>query len=127
MDPSGTNTLGLFFLNAGKQIPWSMNPNNNGTVNGQRYAVTIGPDQPVVHVKWHMAARFCNYLTSGNTETGPYVIGSGHEPGRLDRAAAQASWQTILCPADARRMVQSRLPQGHRTHRIGLLGFSESG
>jgi len=94
VDPTGANALGLFSLNmennsAGMQI------NNNGTVNGSRYAVTTGSDKPLVHAKWHMAARFCNYLTTGNTETGPYIIGSGTSMWAVDRAAAQANWQKI--------------------------------
>lgn len=94
VDAAGTNPLGLWSLNMENNTT-GMQINNNGTVNGQRYAAAVRPDDPVVHVKWHMAARFCNYLTSGNTEQGPYIIGSGTTVWAVDRAAAQSANPTI--------------------------------
>ncbi len=94
VDPSGTNTLKLWGTNmenntAGMQI------NNNGTVTGQHYAVTSGSSQPVVFTNWQMAARFCNYLTSGNTEAGPYLTTGGTGVWTVNRSAALTAYQTI--------------------------------
>lgn len=95
VDPTGTNARGLFTLNMENNNVNFMRINNNGTVNGQRYAVTGNPLHPVVHVNWQMAARFCNYLTSGDTEQGPYVTASGTAVWTVNRAAAQATYPAV--------------------------------
>ena len=45
--------------------------NGNGTYS---YVATKGDKLPVNYVSFYDAARFCNWLTTGNTETGVYML-----------------------------------------------------
>lgn len=38
------------------------------------YWVAAGSNAPVVDITWHDAARYCNWLTSGNANVGAYVV-----------------------------------------------------
>ncbi len=52
-------------------------------------------NRPVNFVSWYDAARFCNWLTSGNTETGAYAFSGGVFQSITDRAAAAATYGTV--------------------------------
>jgi hypothetical protein len=50
-------------------------PNTDGTY---KYTVLKGLEwSPISYINWTEAARYCNYLTTGNTETGVYVFTNG--------------------------------------------------
>lgn len=80
VDPQGTNELALY------------SPNMSGTVGldrggiayspseiaGRKYATRPGREQwPVVWVSWFDAARFVNWLNTGDTERGAYDLVAG--------------------------------------------------
>ena len=49
-------------------------------------------DQPVAGISWYDAARFCNYLTTGNTESGVYIFASGSLTNIVDHQTAGATY-----------------------------------
>ena len=70
------------------------------TSSGDLYAYTAkGGDanwdnRPVDFVSWHDAARFCNWLTTGNTENGVYLFSGGTLQGTRDHQMASLNFQT---------------------------------
>ena len=49
-------------------------------------------DQPIADIYCYDAARFCNYLTTGNTETGVYTFTSGTLTSILDHETAGSTY-----------------------------------
>lgn len=54
-----------------------------------------GGSMPVAKVSWHEAARYANWLTSGDANSGAYMIGAGNKVTAIDRAAAVATYGTV--------------------------------
>ena len=54
---------------------------------------TSGVNTPIASVNWYDAARFSNWLTSGNTNNGAYTISGGLIT--VDRAAAVLAYGTV--------------------------------
>lgn len=57
---------------------------------------SVGTSAPAVNMTWHQAAQYCNYLTSGNVNTGAYTIVGGlvtavtaHSGAAMDSLVAQ--------------------------------------
>ena len=59
--------------------------------DGYTYTATKGDNMPVNFVSVYDAMRFCNWLTSGNTETGVYVFTGANDIGLVTRN--DAAWQ----------------------------------
>lgn len=68
-----------------------VNPTANYWNDGVR---TVGTDAPVVNITWHEAARFCNWLTSGDANAGAYTV-SGGLITAVDRATAISAYGTV--------------------------------
>jgi hypothetical protein len=49
---------------------------------------------PAVFISWHEAARYCNWLTSGNTANGAYAV-SNNFVTAIDRASALGTYGTV--------------------------------
>ncbi len=48
-------------------------------------------DAAVVNISWHEAARYCNWLTSGNADVGAYTVSSGAVTGITDHDSVAMS------------------------------------
>ncbi len=90
VDPQGVNTYSLWNTNQKNNLMGGA-INNNGVGVGNRYVVTAGATKPIVQLTWRSAARFCNFLTSGNTEQGVYNTSTWVS----DDTTAQANYGTI--------------------------------
>jgi formylglycine-generating enzyme required for sulfatase activity len=55
---------------------------------------TWSNNQPVASISWYDAARFCNYLTSGNKNFGAYLLGTNGSI-TVDRTAAISTYGTV--------------------------------
>ncbi|MBN1363581.1 MAG: SUMF1/EgtB/PvdO family nonheme iron enzyme [Syntrophaceae bacterium] len=49
-------------------------------------------NQPTASISWYDAARFCNYLTTGNTETGVYTFTAGSLTSIMDHETAGSTY-----------------------------------
>jgi formylglycine-generating enzyme len=79
-DPTGANTLGLYYSGMGSDPLNGGIGFNAALANGQKYAVINGhANQPVTYVTWYSSIRFANWLNNnqgnGSTETGAYTLG----------------------------------------------------
>ena len=79
VDPEGSNAHGIYNANMGSG--WNdiggiaFDP---GAANGSKYVVRPGRgNRPVDYVSWYDAARLCNWLAGGDTETGSYDLTGG--------------------------------------------------
>ncbi len=54
-------------------------------------------NQPVAGVSWYSAARFCNYLTTGNTEDGVYKFSNGSLAYIMDHELAGSTYGKAYC------------------------------
>lgn len=55
---------------------------------------SAGVNTPIVSITWHEAARFANWLTSGNDALGAYTIVSGDVTG-IDRLSAVSAYGSV--------------------------------
>ncbi len=81
VDPTGANSLSLYFPNMSSDARGGINFNALGA-NGSMYKIKSGRDNnPVVFVSFFDAMRFTNWLENGQrgggTESGVYTIGNG--------------------------------------------------
>ena len=58
-----------------------------GNGNETNWLATVGSGAPVSSVTFHEAAKFCNWLTTGDANSGAYIITGGLVTG-VDRDAA---------------------------------------
>ncbi len=49
----------------------------SGISGGDFWVGGLGSNAPVAQISWNQAARYCNWLTSGDTTVGAYAIGAG--------------------------------------------------
>lgn len=54
---------------------------------------SAGSGMPAVYMNWHEAAMYCNFLTTGSTNSGAYTVSGGVVTG-VDRAGAIAAYGT---------------------------------
>jgi formylglycine-generating enzyme required for sulfatase activity len=67
---SDAHTLYSTNMATAAQIVKTTNPDSTFT-----YTVSAGcANRPIGYLTWAMAARYCNYMTTGNTETGVYMF-----------------------------------------------------
>ncbi len=57
--------------------------------------VGIGSNAPATQVSWHEAARYSNWLTTGDENSGAYLIGGGGLVTGIDRASAVSTYGTV--------------------------------
>jgi sulfatase modifying factor 1 len=69
-----------------------------GSGNENHWTNSLGSaDAPAVRITWHEAARYCNWLTSGDAKVGAYTIDSNDKvTGALTRAGILASGETYF-------------------------------
>jgi formylglycine-generating enzyme required for sulfatase activity len=73
-----TDTYGLYNTNMATDFPTNYSTNigisRSGSSGSYSYSVTGNGNMPVFDVTWGGAARFCNWLQTGTTETGAYTL-----------------------------------------------------
>jgi len=86
VDPTGSNTLGLYNSAMNTSIRGGITA--TGTVTGSTYATKSGfASRPVNFVSWMDAARFVNWVQTGTTtETGAYDVAGSTPTARLSTA-----------------------------------------
>lgn len=72
----------------------------SGLSGGATYTNALGAAAPVVNISWDQAAQYCNWLTSGDVNTGAYTISGGTVTGTtdhdgLDMAALVSVYNTV--------------------------------
>lgn len=79
----------------------------SGVGGGNAGASSEGTNAPVVSISWHEAAQYCNWLTSGNVNTGAYTIAAGkvslitdHDSAAMDALVLQHNTVYVL-PTEA--------------------------
>ena len=78
-DTTGYGAVGYDFQISKTEIPIS-EFQKSGLGGGDYWNVggqTVGTNAPASRVSWNQAARYCNWLTSGDTSVGAYTIGTG--------------------------------------------------
>ena len=74
VDPSGANANGIYNASMGTDILGGITY-TSGSASGSKYTTrTNMGDKPVNYVSWFDAARFTNWMATGNTETGSYSL-----------------------------------------------------
>lgn len=74
VDPGGTNAHGIYNTGMGSDIRGGITY-TSGSASGSKYTVRINMgNKPVNYVNWYDAARFSNWMATGNTETGSYTL-----------------------------------------------------
>jgi formylglycine-generating enzyme required for sulfatase activity len=56
---------------------------------------SVNSNAPAAYMSWHEAARFCNWLTSGNASNGAYQLGESNLVTAVDRTAALDQYGTV--------------------------------
>ena len=74
VDPSGANANGIYNTNMGSNNRGGITY-TSGSASGSKYTTrTNMGEKPVNYVSWYDAARFTNWMATGNTETGSYTL-----------------------------------------------------
>ena len=74
VDPTGANANGIYNASMGSNIRGGITY-TSGSASGSKYTTrTNMGDKPVNYVSWFDAARFTNWMATGNTETGSYTL-----------------------------------------------------
>ena len=69
--------------------------NDGGLFNDNTETRNYGVTAPAVNVTWFEAAKFCNWLTSGNATNGAYQFDGAGELTGVNRAAALVAYGTV--------------------------------
>jgi formylglycine-generating enzyme len=91
--PSASGAVGYNYRIGTKEITanqWQT-INNAAGIGGSGY---WSGNQPAAFISWYDAARFCNYLTSGDKSLGAYQLGTDGSI-TVDRASAISAYGTI--------------------------------
>ena len=74
VDPVGANANGIYNASMGTNARGGITY-TSGSASGSKYTIrTNMGDKPVNYVSWYDAARFTNWMATGNTETGSYTL-----------------------------------------------------
>ena len=92
------------------------------------FAYSVAADRanrPVNFVSWYDAARFCNWLTTGDTEAGVYTLDGRYDVASIldhETGCRDPSGRDGMVHPYGERMVQGGVPQERRRDRE-LLGL----
>ncbi|VGO14797.1 hypothetical protein PDESU_03366 [Pontiella desulfatans] len=75
-DTTGYGAVGYEFQISQTEVSYHQ-WQDSGIGGGNSWVGTLGTEAPAASVTWHQAARYCNWLTSGNADNGAYTIGAG--------------------------------------------------
>jgi formylglycine-generating enzyme required for sulfatase activity len=74
VDPSGANANGIYNASMGSTMRGGITY-TSGSASGSKYTIRSNMgEKPVNYVSWYDAARFTNWMATGNTETGSYTL-----------------------------------------------------
>ena len=74
VDPGGANANGIYNASMGTNDRGGITY-TSGSASGSKYTTRANMgNKPVNYVSWYDAARFTNWLATGNTETGSYTL-----------------------------------------------------
>ncbi len=97
-DTSGHGAVGYNYRISQKEIAiWQFEASGVGDGDENHWNVpnrTVGTNAPAVNISFHEAARFCNWLTTGNPNKGAYSMFGGYVTG-VDRATAVLDYGTV--------------------------------
>jgi formylglycine-generating enzyme required for sulfatase activity len=92
VDSTGTNTLSLYSNYMDSDVYGGIKL-ISGNEAGSKYEVKPGyANKPVNHVSFWDAARFVNWLSTGDTENGVYVLGGVMNPESSSITRNEAAW-----------------------------------
>ena len=110
VDPTGANPNGIYNSNMDSDSTGCQITLVPGNPNGSKYDFSGRPsgnesdwvNRPVNYVSWYDAARFTNWMTTGNTETGVYTFQGGvfQDPPIGHQAAATTYGTAYFIPTE---------------------------
>ena len=93
VDPEGVRPYGIYNANMASDNDRGGIAVNLDAPVGERYSPRANmANKPVNNVNFWDAARFANWLTTGDTETGVYNLGGVTNPVNIDIARDSAAW-----------------------------------
>ena len=84
-----TDNYGLYDIRMWADYPYACKIQQTG--NSGSYTYSVAEDyrtRPVNYVSWYDAARFCNWMTTGDTESGVYIFSGGVLQSIMDHQTA---------------------------------------
>jgi formylglycine-generating enzyme len=89
--PSASGAVGYNYRIGTKEITADQWQTINSTARIGDSGLGSG-DKPIAEISWYDAARFCNYLTTGNTEDGVYKFSDGLLTNVMDHKQAGSTY-----------------------------------